>query len=227
MLSRGLSRLLWRQQEQAVAAAGRLWARNFAEQAISADAAEYAPPVPVHGTAGRYAAALYMAGAKADKLDEIEEDLDQINDAAEESEEFRNFLKDPSIPKQSKQEALDAVLDGLKVSDLTKNFFGVLTENNRLSEYMKISTTFDELLAAARGEVVATITTAEALPEADLEEISDGLLDLLEDGQELLVQEQVDPSIIGGIVIDIGDKHIDLSISSRIKKIQQLVLQNV
>ena len=38
---------------------------------------------------------------------------------------------------------------------------------------------------------------------------------------------QVDPSIIGGIVIDIGDKHIDLSIASRIKKIQQMVLQNV
>lgn len=38
---------------------------------------------------------------------------------------------------------------------------------------------------------------------------------------------QVDPSLIGGVVIDIGDKHIDLSIASRIKKIQQLVLQNV
>ena len=75
--------------------------------------------------------------------------------------------------------------------------------------------------------------------------------DLLQQGQKLLVQEkvreecyhdrgclivvkclssadlQVDPSIIGGIVIDIGDKHIDLSIATRIKKIQQMVLQNV
>ena len=75
--------------------------------------------------------------------------------------------------------------------------------------------------------------------------------DLLQQGQKLLVQEkvreecyhdvhnmtvveclssatlQVDPTIIGGIVIDIGDKHIDLSIASRIKKIQQMVLQNV
>lgn len=48
----------------------------------------------------------------------------QINGAAEESDEFRDFLKDPSIPRSSKQDALDAVLSGLQVSDLTKNFFG-------------------------------------------------------------------------------------------------------
>ncbi len=47
----------------------------------------------------------------------------------------------------------------------------------------------------------------------------------LQKGEKLLLQERIDPTIIGGFVIDIGDKHIDMSISSRVKKVQQLILE--
>lgn len=48
---------------------------------------------------------------------------------------------------------------------------------------------------------------------------------VLKKGETLLLQERVDPSIIGGFIIDIGDKHIDMSISSRVKKVQQMILE--
>ena len=47
----------------------------------------------------------------------------------------------------------------------------------------------------------------------------------LQKGEKLLLQQRLDPTIIGGFIIDIGDKHIDMSISSRVKKVQQLILE--
>jgi F-type H+-transporting ATPase subunit O len=183
--------------------------------------------MPVHGIAGRYAAALYMAGSKAKKLDVIDKDLAKISETAVTSDAFRAMMKDPSIPKGPKMDALGTVLSKLGVNELTTNFFSLLNDNNRLGEFMKITTTFEELVAASRGEVMATITTAEPIASSEIEEIKSSLGSLLAKGQKLLMQQKVDPAIIGGFVVDIGDKHMDLSIASRIKKVQQMVLQNV
>lgn len=184
-------------------------------------------PARVTGLAGKYAAALYTAGYKAKALEQIENDLIEIWNTAARSKEFRNFLKDPSIPKGEKDEGLQAVLKDLKVSEITQRFMGVLAENNRLAEIIRICNSFDDLMAAARGEVTATITTAAELSRKEVDELKTGLNQILEKGQKLILQEQVNPSIIGGIVIDVGDKHIDLSISSRVKRVQQLILETV
>ena len=104
------------------------------------------------------------------------------------SDEFAQFLRDPSVPKPQKAAVLQDVLDSAKVSDITKNFFsapafchplgsacqrlrdlpearaaGVLAENNRLSLYHKIMSSFFELVSAEIGQVACTITSAEVL----------------------------------------------------------------
>ncbi|KAK9828770.1 hypothetical protein WJX72_002002 [[Myrmecia] bisecta] len=220
--------LLARRGRQAEAAvnASRVLARGFAAPS-EATAESCAPPIPVHGIAGRYASALYTAACKAGKLNAVEKDLTEIANLYSDSDLFHQFLIDPSVPKKEKLAGLDAILKKLSVSDLTQNFIGVLVENNRVSHFDRIAHTFDELLAAAKGEVRATITTAEPLSEEETEEIKSGLTGMLTQGQTLLVQQKVDPGIIGGLVIDIGDKHLDMSINSRIKKIQQLILETV
>ncbi|KAK9800887.1 hypothetical protein WJX73_006159 [Symbiochloris irregularis] len=234
----GLSPYLWAAESQSASPAA-LSALNTSFDACScqrhyADVAEveevddYVPlPTQVYGLAGKYAAALYTAGFKADLLDEIEDDLIDVWNTAADSENFRKFLKDPSIPKKEKAASLDAILKDLEIGDLTRNFFGVLAENNRLHEIVRITNAFETLLAADRGEVTATITTATALQPQDLDEIKSGLTSVLEEGDTLIVQQKVDPAIIGGVIIDVGDKHIDLSIQSRVKRIQQLIIETV
>jgi len=116
-----------------------------------------------------------------------------VSKLAMESEEFAQFLRDPTVPLKQKSTVLQEVLSSVKVNDLTKNFFSaapppppppehprastahacsagstpcapaavVLAENNRLNLFDKVVDTFGELMAASRGQVSCTITSAE------------------------------------------------------------------
>jgi len=183
------------------------------------------PPVTVYGIPGRYASALFSAAAKGEALEQVEAELTEVYNMAVESPDFERFLSDPTVPREAKKEGLAAIFDELKFSDITKRFVELLAENNRLDQLDKISDTFDDIMAAVRGEVKATITTAEEIEPQQLEDIKKGLSQALQEGETLLLQERIDPTIIGGFVIDIGDKHIDMSISSRVKKVQQMILE--
>ena len=70
---------------------------------------------------------------------------------------------------------------------------------------------------------MAVVTTADGLTREEAAEITSGLKSMLKPGQSLALEEKVDASIIGGVVIDIGDKHVDMSILSRVRKLQQIV----
>lgn len=180
-----------------------------------------------HSIAGRYAAALYMAAAKADKLGAVEEELSQVAQMVNESRDFAEFIKDPSVPSVTKVEGLNSILEKMSASDITKNFVALLSDNNRLTELGHILGAFTDISAEQRGEVKALVTTAEELAREEVDELANGLADLLKPGQTLVLEEKVDPSIIGGIVIDINDKHVDLSILSRVKKLQQIIREAV
>lgn len=201
---------------------GKIGLRGFAQ------AAETELKLPAqHTISGRYAAALYMAAAKADKLAAVEQELSQVATLVADSDDFKEFVLDPSIPTQAKVEGLNAVLGKLQASDITKNFVALLSENNRLTQLNSILSSFENIAAEQRGEVTAVVTTAENLEADEVDEIVDGLTKLLQPGQTLMLEQQVNPSIIGGVIIDIGDKHIDLSILSRIQKLQQILRDTV
>lgn len=177
---------------------------------------------PQHGIPGRYAAALYMAAVKGDNLVKVEEELSNVATLMSESKDFNAFVADPSVPRATKIDGLNSVLTKMGATDITKNFIGLLSDNNRLSELARISAKFAEIVAEQRGEVKAVVTTAEGLSREEIDEIQRGQPTLRE-GQRLRLEEQVDPSIIGGVILSIGDKYVDMSILARVKKLQQIV----
>ncbi|EFN55000.1 hypothetical protein CHLNCDRAFT_35784 [Chlorella variabilis] len=178
---------------------------------------------PQHGIPGRYAAALYMAALKTDSLQKVEGELSQVSSLMAESKDFNAFVGDPSVPRAVKVDGLNSILTKMGATDITKNFVGLLSANNRLSELGKILGKFEEIAADQRGEVKAVVTTAEGLSPQEMEEIQRGLQPLLKPGQKLSLEEQVNPSIIGGVILSMGDKYVDMSILARVKKLQQIV----
>lgn len=178
---------------------------------------------PQYGIPGRYAAALYMAAVKANSLDKVEKELKQISGIMADSKEFQSFVSDPSIPSETRTKGLNAVLGKMGASDITKRFVDVIVENNRVEEFSRILEKFGDITAEQKGHVKAVVTTAHGLDRNEMDRIQTGLKKMLSPGQSLVLEEKIDPSIISGIIIDIGDKHVDLSVISRVRKLQQII----
>ena len=178
---------------------------------------------PQYGIPGRYAAALYMAAAKGNQLDKVEKELAQISSLMVDSKEFHTFVSDPSLPAATRSEGLAAVLQKMGASDITKRFIDVVMENNRSEDLQDILSKFGDISSEQKGQVKAVVTTAEGLDRAEIEQIQTGLKKMLSAGQTLVLEEKVDPKIISGMIVDIGDKHVDMSVLSRVRKLQQIV----
>jgi F-type H+-transporting ATPase subunit O len=206
-------------EQPAVMRAGRSFAAK-------AEAEQYVEvPLPMYGVAGKYASALYVTAVRGNVLDPVETELQQVIGAAEQNPVFSDFLKDPSVSKTVRMKAVEEIFGQTKFNDVTKNFLAVLAENGRLAQLQRIYGCYSELLHAHRGEVQALVTAALELSPAELEDIKNSLKGYLKPGQTLKVEQKVDRSIIGGIVVDIQDKHIDLSIDTKIKQMEKLLAE--
>ncbi|GMH44915.1 hypothetical protein BSKO_12872 [Bryopsis sp. KO-2023] len=188
-----------------------------------------APKVPaiVHGVAGKYASALWVAAAKANNLPQVETDFAKVLETANDSKDFLAFMMDPCQSRVSKAEGIRSILTDLQIGEITTNFFSVMAENGRMKEAFKTYDTFVTLMEAHKGQVRANIISAEELDASETKEVEESLLKLLEPGQSLILKTKVDPSVIGGLVIELGDKHIDLSVSRRLRDIEKLLSEAV
>ncbi|KAF9294938.1 ATP synthase F0 subcomplex subunit OSCP atp5 [Mortierella antarctica] len=182
-------------------------------------------PAVLHGIEGRYATALYTAAAKKQALDVVEADLKQVKKVVEKDSKLREFLENPTINRIEKKSGVQQMLAAGKYNDLTKNFFDTLAENGRLYDTVKIINSYGSLMSAGRGEVQVTITSAKELDAKEVAKVKGFLAksSFVTAKQTLIVSNKVNPAILGGLVVEFGDKTIDLSVSSKINKLNQLL----
>ena len=102
-----------------------------------------------------------------------------------------------------------------------------MAENNRLTEAENIISAFSQIMRAHRKEVQCTITSATALNDHTFRLIANSLQKKLRDGQKLSISTKVDPSIYGGIIIDLPDKRVDMSVSSKIQNISSSLRSSI
>ncbi|KLP05386.1 Uncharacterized protein Y057_6459 [Fusarium fujikuroi] len=109
--------------------------------------------------------------------------------------------------------------------ETVKNFLATLAENNRLGLIPGVVEKFSSIISAARGEVELTVTSAQALDKRTLNRLETAVSKsaYVSQGQKLKVTNEVNPEIVGGLVVEIGDRTIDLSVSSRIAKMNKLL----
>jgi len=196
-------------------ASSRATTRPASLRALST-AAEHRPPVDLHGIHARYANATYIAASKQGVLDAVESELLAVKASASNSVPFRYFLDNPLISRDNKEAQVKSMMEG-KVSDVTFNLMTTLAGNARLSEVTKIADTYVELMKARRGEVEVTITSADKLSKTHALAIEAALKTQIGEGKKVLLSTQVDPTILGGLQIQIGDKFLDLSVGGKIE----------
>ncbi|KAF9131645.1 ATP synthase F0 subcomplex subunit OSCP atp5 [Mortierella sp. 14UC] len=186
-------------------------------------------PLVLHGIEGRYATALYTSASKKSALDAVEADLKQVKRVVEKDSKLREFLENPTINRIEKKKGVQQLLAAGKYNDLTKNFFDTLAENGRLYDTVKIINSYGSLMSAGRGEVQVTITSAKPLENKEVEKVKGYLQksSFVSPKQTLVVSNKVNPSILGGLVVEFGDKTIDLSVSSKINKLNHLLTEPI
>ncbi|OBT46635.1 ATP synthase F1, delta subunit [Pseudogymnoascus sp. WSF 3629] len=199
--------------------------RSYATPASSADTK---PPVALYGLDGTYASALYTAAVKTQSLDSVAKALSALQEVYVKDPKLSNIMQAPTLTSEDKS-AIIAELQkhtgGQDKADTVKNFLNTLAENNRLALLEGVCTKFGELMGAARGEIELTVTSATPLDNKTLTRLESAVAksQYVGQGKKLKVTNKVNSDILGGLVVEIGDRTIDLSVSSRISKMNKLL----
>lgn len=174
------------------------------------------------GIARRYAQALFMAAQKKDAIDRVADDLTGVL-AVDRSvgDRFRLFLEAPQVPTEHKFAALEAAFRPV-VHGLVVEFFRLLLNKKRLFELRAIVEEFGRLVEVHRGIVRARVTSAVPMADAELA----GLVASLESGlkKNVRVVSNVDPGILGGLVVRVGDRIADKSVRTMLNQLREQLL---
>lgn len=170
------------------------------------------------GIAGRYATALFELAVSEKRLDETAAELDRLRDMLEESADLDRLVRSPVISREEQGKAMATILEQAGMSPLVRRFVGVVAQNRRLFTLRDMIRAFGQLLAEHRGEVVAEVTSANALNDSQLAAVKASLAQGL--GRDVSVETHVDDSLIGGLVVKVGSRMIDSSLRTKLQNIK-------
>ena len=167
-----------------------------------------------------YAKALYSAATEQDILDRIVADANQILQLTQESEDFDQFLTNPILSPQFKGEMFQQLLSEI-VQPLTLNFLLLLALKQRERSLVAILQMFLEIVDLRAGRVVAQVTSAVPLTDAQKTTLSQQLSNY--SGAEVRLELNEDAAIQGGVIVQLGDTVFDGSIASQLQRMRTLL----
>ncbi|KAI8624010.1 OSCP-domain-containing protein [Xylariaceae sp. FL1651] len=199
--------------------------RSYAAAAATQDVK---PPVAVYGLDGTYATALYTAAVKTSTLDPVAKALGALGDLYTKDTKLATILSTPTLSEGDKSAIvaeLQKSIGNAGSNETVKNFLATLAENNRLALLKSVCDKFGELISASRGEIEMIVTSSQQLDNKTLSRLETAVSKspYVGQGKKLKVTNQVNPDILGGLVVEIGDRTIDLSVSSKIAKMNKLL----
>lgn len=170
------------------------------------------------GIAARYASAVFDLSKEGKKLKALETDIVALEGAMADSDDFKTLLSSPLYSRDEQAGAVAAIAKKMKLSPTTTNVLGLLANKRRLFVLPQLVSTLRDMLAEERGEVTAEVTSAKALTKAQTDKLAKTLKAQI--GKAVSIQETVDETIIGGLIVKVGSKMIDTSIKSKLNALQ-------
>jgi F-type H+-transporting ATPase subunit delta len=168
-----------------------------------------------------YARSLFEVAREHDKLDELREQLGQFADALDSNRELAVFFFSPYFSTREKQQALERILDGADV--LFLNFLELLIEKHRMPVIFRTRQQFEQMWERAHQLLPVDITSAIELDPETTESL--GRRIGVRAGRKVRLAAHVDPDILGGIVLRVGNSILDASIRNRLEQLRRHVAQ--
>lgn len=170
------------------------------------------------GIAERYAKALFELADAGNAHDQVKGDLASLRGMIEQSADLAKFISSPLFTRDEHVRALGAVLGQAGASDLTKQFVGTVADKRRLGLLVDMIRSYDQMLASARGETTAQVTSAHKLSDDQLARIAATLKTQI--GGDVVLESSVDETLLGGMVVKVGSRMIDSSIRTKLNRLQ-------
>ncbi|MCC5846741.1 MAG: ATP synthase F1 subunit delta [Verrucomicrobia bacterium] len=171
--------------------------------------------------AKRYTPALFSAAREADALDRVYEDAQALSALLDSSPEFASFLSHPLIPAVKRDEVLTALFKG-KLHEVTLVFLRLLARKERLRDLPDILLEIERSMDEERGIVNVSLRSAEKFLAKQETDLNQKLADRL--GKSIRLHSEVDESLIGGFLIQMGDRIEDYSLAAKLKTFKQNVI---
>ena len=172
--------------------------------------------------ASRYSLALYELAEEKKQVQEIEEQSAALIKLINESLDFESILKNPTNKKEDQISALNKISEHCSFNILLKNFLCFLVEKRRLFFLKNILKNFVDICSQKRGEVKARLVAAKELNNEEINRIKDELSKNF--SNKVKLDYKYDPSLIGGLIIQIGSAMIDTSIKNKLKQLENKMI---
>jgi F-type H+-transporting ATPase subunit delta len=166
-----------------------------------------------------YARSLFEVAQEQDKLDDVRDQIGQFADALGESRDLQTFFFSPYFSTEEKKKGLNTVLDG--ADSTVQNFLALLIENHRMPALFRVRREIDRMWQDVNKLLPVQITSAVELDEAVTKQIGEEIG--RQTGRTVDLTSSVDPDVLGGIVVRVGNSILDASIRTRLERLRKQV----
>ena len=166
-----------------------------------------------------YARALFEVAMEQDNLDAVREQIGEFADALNETRELQIFLFSPYFSTREKTEGLDRAVTG--ADEAVVNFLKLLIEKHRMPVIFRIRAELDQLWEEENRLLPVEVTSAVELPKGTVKQIGDRIAEQTD--RKVDLSSTVDPDILGGIVVRVGNSVLDASIRNRLESLRKSV----
>jgi F-type H+-transporting ATPase subunit delta len=168
-----------------------------------------------------YARSLFEVASEQDKLDTVREQIGQFADAVHQNRDLAVFFFSPYFSSDEKEDGLHRALEG--ADPVVMNFLEALIERHRMPAIFRIRTEFETLYDKANKLLPVLLTSAVELDRQLVEDLGKRISE--QTGNEIELSSKVDPEILGGIVLRVGNFILDASIRTRLEQLRREVAQ--
>ncbi len=175
------------------------------------------------GLSRRYAKALTDVAAERGALEPVGRDLHTMAEILEQNREAAGFFANPAVPLADKRRVLQSLSERAAVQPLSANFLDLVLEKRRLLRLGGIALAYEELTDERLNRAKATVTSAIPLQEPMLEGLKVRLRAAT--GKDVYLEAQVDPTILGGMVAQVGSTVYDGSLRTQLRRMREQLLK--
>ena len=172
--------------------------------------------------AGRYAEALFQVGEEINSTTKLYEELNAVVETLKSNNDFYSVLKSPLVTKGDKKDLVGKVFDS-QISDNLNNFLKIIIDKDRVSAIEAVEKSYKELLNEKNNIIEGTAITAVAMSKEEMKQLEAKLSSKY--NKNVTLENKVDKSILGGVLVRLGNEEIDGTVKTRLAKMKYQLSQ--